>query len=130
MIQQSSKAIALCCLAAMTAFAQQPAASEDRAAQARERLAQIQSRLKLTPEQTEKLKPIVQKEVEELRAVRDKHASDTSRRGKMNMLREMKGVQEKYQDQIAAVLTPEQMNEWKKIKEERKQEMKQKWGSR
>jgi Spy/CpxP family protein refolding chaperone len=44
------------------------------------------------------------------------------------MLREMRHVQGRYESSIAAVLTPEQAQEWKKIKEERKQEMKQKRG--
>jgi hypothetical protein len=115
------------CLAGLLAYGQQ-ASSEDRAAQAAERMKQLQARLKLTPEQIEKLKPIVQQEIQELRAVRDKHASDTSRRGRLSMAREMKGVQDKYDDSIGAVLTPEQIKEWKKIKEERKEQMKQKRG--
>ena len=116
------------CLTALSVYAQQPASSEDRAAQAREKIAELQSRLKLTPEQIKTLKPIIQQEVQELRTVRDKHASDTSRRGKLNMAREMKGVQDKYDDSITAILTPEQVQEWKKIKEERKQQMKEKRG--
>jgi hypothetical protein len=119
--------ILACCLAGLLAYGQQ-ASSEDRAAQAAERMKQLQARLKLTPEQIEKLKPIVQQEIQELRAVRDKHASDTSRRGRLSMAREMKGVQDKYDDSIGAVLTPEQIKEWKKIKEERKEQMKQKRG--
>jgi Spy/CpxP family protein refolding chaperone len=110
----------------MTLFAQQPAVSEERAAQSRERTAQLQARLKLTPDQIEKLKPVIQKEGEELRAVREQHASDSSRRGKAKMARAMMDVQSKYEDQIAAVLTPEQKQEWQKIKDERKQRMKQK----
>jgi Spy/CpxP family protein refolding chaperone len=100
----------------------------DRMAQAQERLAALQSRLKLTPEQTEKLRPILQQELEELRTVREKYASDTSRKGKKNMFRDMKEIQKKYSGQIAAVLTPEQKEEWKKIKEERKRELKEKHG--
>jgi Spy/CpxP family protein refolding chaperone len=88
----------------------------------------LQARLKLTPDQMEKLKPILQQEMTELRGVRDKHSGDSSRRGKLSMAREMKGVQDKYDDSINAILTPEQQTEWKKIKEERKQELKQKRG--
>ena len=124
-----TKVLALCFLAVgITAFPQQQAGSEQRTAQAHERIAQLQARLKLTPDQAEKLKPVIQKEVEELRAVREQHSSDTSRRGKAKMLQAMRDVQGKYEDEIAAILTPEQKQEWKKIKEERKQEMKQKRG--
>lgn len=115
-------------IATATAQAQEQAPSEDRAAQVRERMAHIQVRLNLTPEQTEKLKPILQQQITELRNVRDKHSGDTSRRGKVSMAREMKGVQDKYDGSINAILTPEQQKEWRKIKEERKQEMKQKRG--
>jgi Spy/CpxP family protein refolding chaperone len=116
------------CLAVVPAYAQQAASSQDRAEQARERIAQLQSRLKLTPEQVERLKPIIQQEVQELRAVRDKYASEASRRAKVSMAREMKGIQQKYEGSVAAILTPEQAREWNEIKQERKQEMKQKRG--
>jgi Spy/CpxP family protein refolding chaperone len=102
--------------------------AEDRASQAQERLAELQTRLKLTPDQTEKLRPVIQQEMAELKAVKDKYAMDTSHNGRKNMFRDMKKVQEKYSGQIAAVLTPEQQSEWKKIKEERKQEYKEKRG--
>ena len=113
---------------AFTIAAQQPAASGDQAAQMKERIAQLQSRLKLTPDQVEKIKPILQQEATELRAVRDKHAGDTSRRGRISRAREMKGVAGKYSPQIDAILTPDQQKEWKKIKEERKEEFKEKRG--
>jgi Spy/CpxP family protein refolding chaperone len=100
--------------------------ADSRSAQAEERIAELQSRLKLTPEQTDRLRPILQQERAELQAVREKYASDTSRKGKKDKMRDMKSIQEKYSGQIAAVLTPEQIAEWKKIKEERKQELKEK----
>jgi Spy/CpxP family protein refolding chaperone len=116
------------CLAGGPALLAQQSGTMDRAAQAQERLEQLTSRLKLTPEQTERLKPIVKQEVEELRAVRERLGSDTSRRGRATMLREMRGVQEKYAPQINAILTPEQQQEWKKIKEERRQQLKEQYG--
>jgi Spy/CpxP family protein refolding chaperone len=93
-----------------------------------ERFAELQSRLKLTPEQSDALQPILEQEADELRAIKEKHASDTSRGDKKNMLSEMKGVQERYEGQIAAVLTSNQMSEWKKIKAERREEIKQSRG--
>jgi Spy/CpxP family protein refolding chaperone len=121
--------LVLCCGAAgMDLLAQQPTASEERSAQARERIAQLQSRLNLTPEQVEKLKPILQKEMEEVRALREKQGSDTSRKGKARVMRDVRSIQEKYEGQIDAVLTPEQKQEWKKFQDERKQQLKQKRG--
>src|SRR5687768_8737612 len=101
-------------LAGSPALAQTPAASKAGTGQASARLAQLASRLKMTPEQTEKLRPIIEKEMEELRTARAAHAADTPR-----MLGEMKAIHEKYEEQIAAVLTPEQLGEWQKIKEQR-----------
>jgi hypothetical protein len=63
-----------------------------------------------------------------MRQVRDNNASDTSRRGKAKMMREMKDVQDKHADEIAAILTPEQKAEWAKIKDEAKQKARQKRG--
>ena len=127
--QKALKAVVLSGLAAcLTAAPQAPAASEERAAQVRERFEQLQARLKLTPEQAEKLKPVLQKQFEEMRQVRDNNASDTSRRGKAKMMREMKDVQDKHAGEIAAILTPEQKTEWAKIKDEAKQKARQKRG--
>jgi uncharacterized protein with von Willebrand factor type A (vWA) domain len=129
LIQEALKVVVFSGLAVCLAAAPQaPAASEDRAAKARERLEQLQARLKLTPEQTEKLKPVLQKQFEEMRQVRANNESDTSRRGKAKMLREMKDVQDKHADEIAAVLTPEQQAEWSKIRDEAKQKSRQKRG--
>src|SRR6185503_16204836 len=60
-----------------------------------ERFAELQSRLKLTPEQSDALQPILEQEADELRGIKEKHASDTSRSDKKNMLSEMKSVQER-----------------------------------
>ena len=118
------------CLAGGPVLLAQQSGTTDRAAQAQERLDQLKTRLKLTPEQTEELKPIVKQEVEEMRAVRERLGSDTSGRGRATMLREMKGVQEKYTPQINAILTPEQQQEWKKIKDERKQQLKEQYAKK
>jgi len=105
--------------------AEQPAGADDRAAEARERLDALITRLNLTPGQIEALRPIVQKEAEELRGVKAAHPDATTRREKMTMLRELKHVADKYEDQIAKVMTPEQMAEWKKMKDERRQRWKE-----
>jgi hypothetical protein len=99
--------------------------TDDRAAQAQQRLEELKTRLNLTPEQTAKLEPLIRSEMGELKTIRDQYGADASRREKKKMLKAMQGVQKKYQPQIAAVLTPDQQAEWKKIKEERKKELKQ-----
>ena len=102
----------------------QQTGSQDLVEKRREQIEQLKSRLNLTPEQTDNLDPIVRQELDEMRAVRDRLGSDTSRHGRMTMLNELKEVQRKYQPQVNAILTPEQIDEWKKIKRERKQQLK------
>jgi hypothetical protein len=95
----------------------------DRLDQAQERLAELQGRLQLTPDQTESLRPILEQEIGEIRAVKAKYASDTSRQGKRRAVRAVRDIQDKYAPQIAAILNEEQMAEWEKYKEERKEEL-------
>ena len=117
------KFLIACALACSLPLWAQESPAADRSGQVSERIEQLKARLKLTPEEVDKLKPIVQEEVKEMRSVRDRMGADTSRRGKATMLREMQAVQKKYEPQIGAVLTPEQKQEWKQIKEERKQKL-------
>ena len=88
-------------------------------AEVKERVAKLSRYLKLTPEQNEKLKPIIQMEVADLRAVKDKHKGDTTSAGKASRAAEARTVREKYEAQVNAVLTPEQQAKWKKLKEEK-----------
>jgi hypothetical protein len=99
--------------------------SEDTAGQAKQRLAELVQRLNLTDEQKQKIAPIVKSEVGELKAIRAKYPAELSRRDKRKMFGDMKSVQRKYEPQIAAILTKEQQAEWKKIKEESKERLKQ-----
>jgi Spy/CpxP family protein refolding chaperone len=54
--------------------------------------------------------------------------SETSRKGKSKMMRGVGSIQEQYESQIDAVLTPEQKQEWKKFQDERQQQFKQERG--
>ena len=124
MIRRLTTSLVLGLFLATSALAQQAGDAEAKKEQGQERLEKLKERLKLTPKQTETLKPMIQAEVAELSAIKEKYVSDTSRRGKVSMVREMKPIYERYQRQIQAVLTPEQQTEWKKIKDERKKELK------
>jgi len=117
--------LALGLFAAMPAVAQQQHGdSAARAAQVKERLAKISKELNLTPQQNEQLKPIIQQEVADLRAVHDKYKGDKSSDAKMSRRKEMRAVQEKYEPQINGVLTPDQQAQWKKMKQEKMEQMK------
>jgi hypothetical protein len=90
--------------------------------QARQRLEQIKERLKLTPEQVEQVRPILADEVEKLKALREKN-SGGSRRDRRKMAREFKGIQDEADDRLKKVLSKEQMKELKKIRDERRQQL-------
>lgn len=68
--------------------------------------------LSLTPEQREKLRPIVEEEGERLRVTRlDEHLNPEQKRQKSWDIRQ------EYQPKIAALLTPEQQEKFKKMLE-------------
>jgi Spy/CpxP family protein refolding chaperone len=90
--------------------------------QARQRLEQIKERLKLTPEQVEQVRPILSDEVQKLKALREAN-SGGSRRDRRKMAREFKRIQDEADDQLKKVLSKEQMNELKKLREERRQQL-------
>ena len=86
-----------------------------------ERLQQISEELKLTDEQKEKLKPVLQEQAKKARELRaDKDLSKEDRLAKVKELRE--GMNTK----LKAILTPEQLEKWNKLRSEgprrRKQE--------
>jgi hypothetical protein len=89
------------------------------------RVEELKTRLKLTPEQEEKLGPLVKEEVQKLKAIREKHQGASTRSEKRQMLQEMRPVQQHFRAEVEKILTPEQMAEWKKIRDERKEEMKE-----
>jgi Spy/CpxP family protein refolding chaperone len=90
--------------------------------QARQRLEQIKERLKLTPEQVEQVRPILSDEVQKLKALREAN-SGGSRRDRRKMAREFKRIQDEADDQLKKVLSKEQMNELKKLRDERRQQL-------
>jgi periplasmic protein CpxP/Spy len=76
-----------------------------------QRLANLQQEVNLTPAQEKKVKPIIEKYVADLNANRsDTKATKEERETKRNALRKQ------YNDQINAILTPEQQAKWKSAK--------------
>lgn len=85
-----------------------------------ERLKRMGERLELTDDQKGKIKPILEEEFKELKALRDN--KDLSRAQKRDKLKELR---EKYHDQIKQILTPEQQKKVDEMREkarERRQE--------
>ena len=93
--------------------------------QAIERLQKIKDRLQLTPEQTEQVRPVLMEEVQKLKAVRDKSSGDQSRRSRLKMARELRGIQDSTDNKLRAILSKKQMDEMKKIREESRQQFKE-----
>jgi Spy/CpxP family protein refolding chaperone len=72
----------------------------------------LTQQLGLTPEQREKLRPIIEEEGERLRVNRlDEHLNPDQKRQKALEIRQA------YQPKIAALLTPEQQEKFKKMQE-------------
>jgi Spy/CpxP family protein refolding chaperone len=92
--------------------------------QARQRLEQIKERLKLTPEQVDQVRPILTDEVQKLKALREAN-SGGGRRDRRKMAREFKRIQDDADDQLKKVLSKEQMSELKKLRDERRQQLRE-----
>lgn len=89
------------------------------------RLEQLAQRLQLSQEQQDKIRPILQEEAAKLREIRAKYEGQTSRRARLKMLRELKDVQESMEKRIEPVLTKQQFQEWKKIRQARRDELRE-----
>jgi len=99
--------------------ADKPAVTKARPARG-ERLQQISEELKLSDEQKEKLKPVFQEQAKKARELRaDKDLSKEDRLAKVKELRE--GMNTK----LKAILTPEQLEKWNKLRKEGPQRRKQ-----
>ena len=90
-------------------------------------IAEAKARLKLTPEQEAQIRPLVAERTEKLKAIRDNHAGDTSRRAKREMYREARPVLDDYQDKVRAILTDEQEAEWEKMRSEATERLKERY---
>ncbi len=88
---------------------------------------EAKARLKLTPEQEAQLKPLVEERTDKLKAIRDKHVGDTSRRAKREMYREARPVLDDYQAKVRAILTDEQEAEWEKMRAEALERLKERY---
>ena len=86
----------------------------ERGARQRDRVEQIAKQLDLTQAQKDQLKPILQKEGEKVRALRqDTSLTQEQRREKM------KAIRDEIAPEIKKVLTAEQFTKWEKMRQER-----------
>jgi Spy/CpxP family protein refolding chaperone len=87
-------------------------------------LCRMEARLDLTTEQKEKLRPIMEEEMETMREMRADHRQEMSETHE-KFHSEMKKHWERMEIQFAQVLTDEQMDELRKMKEERRERWKE-----
>lgn len=88
---------------------------------------EAKARLKLTPEQEAQLKPLIEERTARLKAIRDKHAGDDSRRARREMYREARPVAEDYQAKVRAILDDEQEAEWDRMRAEARERLKERY---
>ncbi len=81
-------------------------------------LGHLQYRLKLTPEQMEKVTPIVQEESNKIRELRDQHHQKLSDM-RAEFRKEMATQHDQMRERLEGILTPEQKAEFHKMDEER-----------
>lgn len=98
-----------------------PARGEGKRGDPQERLKQLAEELKLTDEQKEKLKPILQEEGEKLKALRED--TTTAREAKVAKYRE---IQQGIEAKIKPILTAEQAEKWEKARAERRKRFEKK----
>jgi hypothetical protein len=110
------------------AFATQTGTS-DQTEEFRERLQEIRERLALAPDQEERVRPVLMEEMQKLKALREKYGNESqNRRTTVKMARELKEIRSAADDQLKQILTKRQMDELKKIREERRDELKSRSG--
>lgn len=117
--------LALLLTVAAPSSARQAAATPPPSERAGQQLQEIKDRLALTPDQIEQLRPVFTGELEKMQALRAKYKGDTSRRTRLKMARELRGIQDAADEQLKTILTKPQMDEMKKIRAERREQLKQ-----
>ncbi len=88
---------------------------------------EAKARLKLTPDQEVQLKPVIEERTVKLKAIREKHAGDSSRSAKRAMFKEARPVMDEYQQNVRAILTDEQETEWEKMRDEARKRLKEQY---
>lgn len=91
------------------------------------RLAELKSRLNLSDEQQAELKPLLEQHAASLKSIRGEYPAELSRKDKRAMAKAMRGQQAKFKEQLAGVLTPEQMAEWEAMQKEMREQAKERW---
>lgn len=111
--------VALAVLVGGPSSAAEAEPSKEQRQQAAElKIEELKQRLKLTPEQEQRLAPLVQDRNAKLKALRERSGEAPSRRERRAMLKEAREIQEDFVEQVEPILTKEQLKEWEAIRTE------------
>jgi hypothetical protein len=114
--------LAMCLLTAPAAWAQFSRADMEKLAT--DRFDTAATTLKLNPDQVAAIKPLLQSKCVYMGQVKDVYrASDKSDASKKNAKESLKAIHDKYNTQIAAILTPEQAKAWKRLQKDWKDDL-------
>ena len=133
MILKYAIPLTLACALGVTGLLPATAQEEDRAAQLAEYIAETRARTNLTDEQVEQFTPVIEAHLEAMAAVLGEYGIDLQNRSgerkrlklrKMRALRkDLDAVRADTAEKLSAILSEEQMEEYKKIQAERKAEL-------
>jgi hypothetical protein len=115
-------------LALCAPLAAQEADAGERSEQALERVEKMKERLHLTPEQLEQVRPVIAEQAEKFKAVRDKYSGQDSRRSRRKMARELRDIRNETDEKLENILSKQQMDELKKMREEAREEFRDRRG--
>ena len=88
-------------------------------------LSSLSSRLELTPDQQDKLAPLFDKRISELRDAKARLEQAKSRQEQRDVLRATKQAGDEFNRRVESVLTPSQQHEWRDIRKELRAQAKQ-----
>lgn len=111
-----------------SAYAAEPTAEQRDAMQMK--VEGLRSRLALTPEQEEKIAPLVRERNEKFQALRAKSNPNASKSEKRALLQEARGIQDDFVARVEPLLSQEQKKEWEAIRKETRKEIAERWRSR
>lgn len=98
----------------------------DNRERAEARIEELKQRLQLTPEQVERMTPVLRREAEQMREVlRHFDRDSASLREKRKVARQLKSIRDEAAKQLEPILTPAQRKEFARIREERAKELRE-----
>src|SRR6185369_4808706 len=82
---------------------------------------EMRSRLALTPEQEARISPLIEERNAKLKALRESSDPNGSRREKLGLLKQVRGVQQDFVKQVEPLLSNAQKKEWATMRDEMKE---------